>query len=39
MRNKLFQESRTKDRQEIEELRGRCSEVTELDKQNWMNCP
>ena len=33
MRNKLFQESRTKDCQEIEELRKRCSEESDRARQ------
>ena len=41
MRNKLFQESRTKDCQQIEELRRRCSwrEWPSSTSKNWMNCP
>ena len=41
MKNKLFQEIRTKDCQEIEEFAKALlsKRVTELDKQNWMNCP
>ena len=33
MRNKLFQESRTKDSQEIEELRRRCCEESDRARQ------
>ena len=33
MRNKLFQESRTKDCQEIEELRRRCCEESDRARQ------